>query len=104
MKLRFILLSSLFIIGCSSGSSGGDEISGGGNNNGGGNTGGNTGGNSDGETDPDKYTDSSSSGNTTYYISFSGGDLDISWKDDNNIVMTGPYEIEEKLEIDISDL
>ena len=74
MKLRFILLSILFIIGCSSGSTGGDEISGGGNNNGGGNTGGNTGGNSDGETDPDKYTDSSSSGNTTYYISFSGGD------------------------------
>ena len=36
-------------------------------------------------------------------ISFAGGDLNISWKDDNNIVMTGPYEIEEKLEIDISD-
>ena len=36
-------------------------------------------------------------------ISFAGGDLNISWKDDNNIVMTGPYEIEEKLEIDLSD-
>ena len=36
-------------------------------------------------------------------ISFAGGDLNISWKDDNNIVMTGPYEIEDKLEIDISD-
>ena len=36
-------------------------------------------------------------------ISFAGGDLNISWKDDNNIVMTGPYEIEDKLEIDITD-
>tara|TARA_Y100000758_G_scaffold272388_1_gene215284 strand:+ start:602 stop:772 length:171 start_codon:yes stop_codon:yes gene_type:complete len=34
MKLR-LLLSILFIIGCSSGSTGGDDISGGGNNNGG---------------------------------------------------------------------
>ncbi|MBT4958983.1 MAG: hypothetical protein HON33_03315 [Flavobacteriaceae bacterium] len=44
MKLR-LLLSILFIIGCSSGSTGGDDISVGGNNNGEGNTGG-TGGNS----------------------------------------------------------
>tara|TARA_Y100001970_G_scaffold283428_1_gene398572 strand:- start:3024 stop:3869 length:846 start_codon:yes stop_codon:yes gene_type:complete len=36
-------------------------------------------------------------------VSFEGGDLNISWKNDNNIVMTGPYEIEEKLEINISD-
>jgi hypothetical protein len=70
MKLRLLFLSILFIIGCSSGSEGEEVIGGGGNNNGGGNTGGNT----DGETDPDKYTDSSSSGNTTYYISFSSGD------------------------------
>lgn len=66
MKLRLLFLSILFIIGCSSGSEGEEVIGGGGNNNGGGNT--------DGETDPDKYTDSSSSGNTTYYISFSSGD------------------------------
>jgi hypothetical protein len=70
MKLRLLFLSILFIIGCSSGSEGEEVIGGGGNNNGGGNTDGNT----DGETDPDKYTDSSSSGNTTYYISFSSGD------------------------------
>ena len=70
MKLRLLFLSILFIIGCSSGSEGEEVIGGGGNNNGVGNTGGNT----DGETDPDKYTDSSSSGNTTYYISFSSGD------------------------------
>tara|TARA_B110000116_G_scaffold21314_1_gene16662 strand:+ start:152 stop:1897 length:1746 start_codon:yes stop_codon:yes gene_type:complete len=70
MKLRLLFLSILFIIGCSSGSEGEEVIGGGGNNNGGVNTGGNT----DGETDPDKYTDSSSSGNTTYYISFSSGD------------------------------
>jgi|TARA_B100001105_G_scaffold254406_1_gene250190 hypothetical protein len=74
MKLRFLLLSIFITLSCSSESTGGDDISGGGNNNGDGNTGGNTGGNSDGETDPDKYTDSFSSGNTIYYISFSGGD------------------------------
>ena len=80
MKSRFLLLSILFIIGCSSGSTGGDDISGGGNNNGGGNSG----GNSDGETDPDKYTDSSSGGNTTYYISFSGGDDTKDGKSESN--------------------
>ncbi|MEO2144073.1 MAG: hypothetical protein ABGW83_08165, partial [Flavobacteriaceae bacterium] len=74
MKLRFLLLSIFITLSCSSESTGGDDISGGGNNNGDGNTGGNTGGNSDGETDPDKYTNSFSSGNTIYYISFSGGD------------------------------
>ena len=37
-------------------------------------------------------------------ISFSGGDLKIYWKNDNNIVMTGPYELNEILNIDLSDL
>ena len=37
-------------------------------------------------------------------VSFSGGDLNISWKNDNNIVMTGPYELNEILNIDLSDL
>ena len=66
MKLRFLFLSILFVIGCSSGSEIEEIIGDGGNNNGVGNTG--------GETDPDKYTDSKSGGNTTYYINFSGGD------------------------------
>ena len=70
MKLRLLLMSIFITFSCSSGSSDGDDVSGSGNNNGGGNTGGNI----DDETDPDKYSDSSSSGNTIYYISFSGGD------------------------------
>lgn len=80
MKLRILILSILFIVGCSSGSEGEEVSGGGGNNNGGGNTGGNT----DGETDPDKYTDSSSSGNTTYYISFSDGDDSKDGKSESN--------------------
>ena len=74
----------LFVIGCSSGASDGGDVVGGGGNNGGGNNGGNTGGNTDGETDPDKYTDSSSSGDTTYYISFSDGDDSKDGKSESN--------------------
>ena len=37
-------------------------------------------------------------------VSFSGGDLKIYWKNDNSIVMTGPYELNEILQIDLSDL
>lgn len=84
MKLRLLFLSILFVVGCSSGSEGEEVNGGGGNNNGGGNSGGNTGGNTDGETDPDKYTDSSSSGNTTYYISFSDGDDTKDGKSESN--------------------
>ena len=84
MKLRLLFLSILFVVGCSSGSEGEEVNGGGGNNNGGGNNGGNTGGNTDGETDPDKYTDSSSSGNTTYYISFSDGDDTKDGKSESN--------------------
>ena len=84
MKYKLLLISILFIIGCSSGSSDGGDVVGGGGNNGGGNNGGNTGGNTDGETDPDKYTDSSSSGDTTYYISFSDGDDSKDGKSESN--------------------
>ena len=37
-------------------------------------------------------------------VSFSGGDLKIVWKEDNDIVMTGPYEIEEAVEINLMEL
>ena len=84
MKYKLLLISILFIIGCSSGSSDGGDVVGGGGNNGGGNNSGNTGGNTDGETDPDKYTDSSSSGDTTYYISFSDGDDSKDGKSESN--------------------
>ena len=84
MKYKLLLISILFVIGCSSGSSDGGDVVGGGGNNGGGNNGGNTGGNTDGETDPDKYTDSSSSGDTTYYISFSDGDDSKDGKSESN--------------------
>ena len=84
MKYKLLLISILFIIGCSSGASDGGDVVGGGGNNGGGNNGGNTGGNTDGETDPDKYTDSSSSGDTTYYISFSDGDDSKDGKSESN--------------------
>tara|TARA_B100001175_G_scaffold123654_1_gene105322 strand:- start:5884 stop:7641 length:1758 start_codon:yes stop_codon:yes gene_type:complete len=84
MKYKLLLISILFIIGCSSGSSDGGDVVGGGGNNGGGNNGGNNGGNTDGETDPDKYTDSSSSGDTTYYISFSDGDDSKDGKSESN--------------------
>ena len=84
MKYKLFLITILFIIGCSSGSSDGGDVVGGGGNNGGGNNGGNTGGNTDGETDPDKYTDSSSSGDTTYYISFSDGDDSKDGKSESN--------------------
>ena len=84
MKCKLLLISILFVIGCSSGSSDGGDVVGGGGNNGGGNNGGNTGGNTDGETDPDKYTDSSSSGDTTYYISFSDGDDSKDGKSESN--------------------
>ena len=84
MKYKLLLISILFVIGCSSGSSDGGDVVGGGGNNGGGNNSGNTGGNTDGETDPDKYTDSSSSGDTTYYISFSDGDDSKDGKSESN--------------------
>ena len=84
MKYKLFLITILFIIGCSSGASDGGDVVGGGGNNGGGNNGGNTGGNTDGETDPDKYTDSSSSGDTTYYISFSDGDDSKDGKSESN--------------------
>ena len=84
MKYKLLLISILFIIGCSSGASDGGDVVGGGGNNGGGNNGGNNGGNTDGETDPDKYTDSSSSGDTTYYISFSDGDDSKDGKSESN--------------------
>jgi len=84
MKYKLLLISILFIIGCSSGSSDGGDVVGGGGNNGGGNNSGNNGGNTDGETDPDKYTDSSSSGDTTYYISFSDGDDSKDGKSESN--------------------
>ena len=84
MKYKLLLISILLIIGCSSGSSDGGDVVGGGGNNGGGNNSGNNGGNTDGETDPDKYTDSSSSGDTTYYISFSDGDDSKDGKSESN--------------------
>ena len=84
MKYKLLLISILFVIGCSSGSSDGGDVVGGGGNNGGGNNSGNNGGNTDGETDPDKYTDSSSSGDTTYYISFSDGDDSKDGKSESN--------------------
>ena len=84
MKYKLLLISILFIIGCSSGASDGGDVVGGGGNNGGGNNSGNNGGNTDGETDPDKYTDSSSSGDTTYYISFSDGDDSKDGKSESN--------------------
>ena len=84
MKYKLLLISILFVIGCSSGSSDGGDVVGGGGNNGGGNNSGNNGGNTDGETDPDKYTDSSSSGDTTYYISFSDGEDSKDGKSESN--------------------
>ena len=84
MKYKLLLISILFVIGCSSGSSDGGDVVGGGGNNGGGNNSGNNGGNTDGETDPDKDTDSSSSGDTTYYISFSDGDDSKDGKSESN--------------------
>ncbi len=69
MKHKYFFIAILFIIGCSSNSiDGGDVVV----------------GNTDGETDPDKYTDSSSSGNTTYYISFSDGDDSKDGKSESN--------------------
>ena len=37
-------------------------------------------------------------------ISFIGGDLKIDWKEDNNIIMTGPFDIEQEIEIDLLEL
>tara|TARA_B100000780_G_scaffold146265_1_gene102147 strand:- start:389 stop:2092 length:1704 start_codon:yes stop_codon:yes gene_type:complete len=69
MKHKCFFIAILFIIGCSSNSTDGGDV---------------VGGNTDGETDPDKYTDSSSSGNTTYYISFSDGDDSKDGKSESN--------------------
>ena len=78
MKKFFIIILSLFVLSCSSDSgSGGDDPGGNNGGNSGGNNGGNNGGGNntdDGSTDPDDYTNSTSEGNTTYYVSFSSGD------------------------------
>ena len=79
MKIRYILLIffSVLAVACSSDGGGGDSGSGnngGGNNGGGNNSGGNNGGgnnNSTETTDPTDFTAMTSSGNTTYYVSFS---------------------------------
>ncbi len=74
MKLRFLFLSILFVIGCSYGLEG-EEVS---------SEADNTVDSSGSETDPDKYSDSTSSGNTTYYISFSLGDDTNDGKSESN--------------------
>ena len=81
MKIRYILLIffSVLAVACSSDGGGGDSGSGNngsGNNGGGNNGGGNNGGgnnNSTETTDPTDFTAMTSSGNTTYYVSFSSG-------------------------------
>ena len=74
MKIRILLFSLFFIVGCSGGGdSNGDSGANNGNNNGN-NLGSNNSSDLDKDTDPDNFNDSNSDGNTTYYISISDGD------------------------------
>lgn len=85
MRIKIFLLSMLIIIGCSGGgdSTGDTGLGNGNGNNNGDNTGNNNGNDLDKDTDPDNFNDSSSGGNTTYYISFSDGDDSNDGKSDS---------------------